>query len=526
MATATPKSAAKAPVWDAPAAAHLLSRAAFGATPREIARLTAMPLPKAVDTLLDEAAAAPMPPRPGWVKDVWTNEMLFPRDQPPPPQDKLDEVFYRWFAEIDELRAWWFNEMVTTPGPLREVMTLFWHGHFTSATDKAYISQVMYEQNTTLRRHALGNVRALVGAITIDPAMMIYLDLEDSDKARANENYARELLELFTMGVGSYTETDIKEVARALTGWTLQAPPGTPKQAKDDPTLDRLYTREGLVPTFVPGRHDTGPKTIFGRTASFGTDPVLDWIVEQPAAGLFVAGKLIEFFGAADPKGTLRTRLAAVFVKEKYEIRPVLRALLTSPEFYAPASRGSLIKGPVALLAGAWRQLELEGRPTPALTRMTAAMGQELFYPPNVKGWPGARFWIGAGTLAVRYHVADALLDGKIPAGLTPPGPSRFTVFPRDPGPRREMIARYLADEAKQRKSDLDVRFDPAKLFPQGPPSEPPALVDALLRRLVVTKVRPTTRAGLVEACKAVPAAARTMLGVRLVLASPEYQMA
>ncbi len=525
MAAAMQKTAPKPPAWDARAAAHLLSRAAFGATPREIARLAAMPLDKAVDTLLDEAAAALPPSRPAWVKDVWTNEMLFHRDQPPPAQEMLDEVFYRWFAEIDELRAWWFNEMVTTPGPLREVMTLFWHGHFTSATDKAYISQVMYEQNTTLRRHALGSFRQLLGAITIDPAMMIYLDLEDSDKARANENYARELLELFTMGVGRYTEKDIKETARALTGWTLQAPPGTPRRAKDDPTLDRLYTREGLVATFVPERHDPGPKTVFGRTADFGTEDVLDRVVEQPATGRFVAAKLIDFFGAADPKGTLRDRLAAVFVKERSEMRPVLRTLFSAAEFYAPASRGSLIKGPVALLAGAWRQLELEGRPTPALTRMTAAMGQELFYPPNVKGWPGARFWIGAGTLAVRYHLADALLDGKVPAGLTPPGPSRFTVFPRDPGPRKEMIARYLADEAKQRKSAIEVRFVPAKLFPEGAPSDPAALVDALLRRLVVTKVRTATRTGLIEACKAVPAADRTTLGVRLMLASPEYQM-
>ena len=179
--------------------------------------------------MLDEAAAAPPPVRPEWVRDVWINGGRRWSDM---SREEYLVVLRRNStrnqAEIDDLRAWWLEQMISTKTPLRENMTLFWHGHFTSATSKVLnFAQAFYQQNETFRRYALGNFREFLKAVTLDPAMMAYLDMERSNKAHPNENYARELLELFTLGVGNYTEKDMQEMARAFTGWTLDAPPGS-----------------------------------------------------------------------------------------------------------------------------------------------------------------------------------------------------------------------------------------------------------------------------------------------------------
>jgi uncharacterized protein (DUF1800 family) len=517
--------------WDARSAAHLLSRAAFGGTPEEVARFAAMTREQAVDALLEEAAEARSPAPPAWVKDPWVNTERRYADT---PRDAAAEghrsTRRRYASELNALRSWWLGQMIRTNAPLRELMTLFWHGHFATATGKVTISQAIYQQNAALRRNALGDFRTLLRGVTLDPAMMMYLDLEDSDKARPNENYARELLELFTVGIGNYTERDIKEIARALTGWTLDAPPGTPKKGKDAPATPRDFARDGLVPTFVPARHDDGAKTIFGETRRFDLDGVVDLVARRDATASFIAGKLVAFFGAADESGALRERLARSFVASKGQIRPMLRTLFTSPEFDSDASRGTQIKSPVRLLVGACRQLKLEVEPTPTLAQLAAAMGQELFNPPNVKGWPGGRSWIGAGTLAVRYHLPEALIDGREPAGLEPLGFHRFLVVPRDATQGPAMLARMqgaMADRgAERRKEGLKCRFRPEALFPRGVPGEPSALVDAMLARLVVTRVRPSTRPALIAACAAAAPPDRPAVVARLILASPEYQMA
>ncbi len=431
---------------------------------------------------------------------------------------------------MDHLRAWWLGEMIATAAPLREVMTLFWHGHFTSAAGKVIIAQALYQQNDTLRRHALGNFRKLLGAITLDPAMMIYLDLEDSDKARANENYARELYELFTVGIGQYTEKDIKETARALTGWTLDAPKGTPRKGTTAPGTPRFFARAGLLPAFLPERHDDGTKTVFGQTGRFGLQEVLDLVVRQEALARFLSAKLIAFFGVVDPEGTLRERLAKAFRDGGYEIRPVLKLLFTAPEFYSLASRGSQIKSPVRLLVGAARQLRAEVQATAALAQLTAAMGQNLFDPPNVKGWPGDRAWISAGTLAVRYHLPEVLLDGRLPRGIEPLGRERRFVLSRDSETMRATLERLKEADARQQgekaREGLKVRFVPERFLPQGVAANPADLVAACLERLVVAHVRPETRSAVINACRAAPVAERLAVAVRLILMSPEYQLA
>lgn len=517
--------------WDLNAAAHLLSRAGFGGTPEETARLASMPLEKAVDHLLDEADRAVSPERPAWVKDPWVNtERRYADTTREQAAEGHRTTRRRYAAEMNELRSWWLAHMIATPTPLREVMTLFWHGHFATATSKVMISQAIYQQNETFRRLALGSFRTLLREVTLDPAMLMYLDLEDSDKAKPNENYAREFFELFTLGIGHYTELDIKATARALTGWTLAGPRGTGQGRATAADTPRDFARDGLVATFVPERRDDGSKTILGETGHFELDDVVALVSRQDALARFLAAKLTDYFGAVDPRGELQARMATAFQDSRGEIREVLRVLFTAPEFYSEASRGSLIKSPIRLLVGACRQLDLDVTATPSLAQLTAAMGQELFNPPNVKGWPGGRTWIGAGTLAVRYHLATALLDSKEPAGLDPVGFNRFLAVPRDTNQGAAMIARLegaMAERSSERKkAGLKCQFRADALFPQGLPADPATLVDNLLSRLVVTTVRPSARDALIKACAQTRPEDRPILVARLILTSPEYQLA
>ena len=421
--------------------------------------------------------------------------------------------------------------MVTTSAPLREQMTLFWHGYFTSASSKMFaVTQAFYQQNQTWRKHALGNFRDFLEAVTLDPGMLIYLDMEESNKDNPNENYARELLELFSLGVGNYTEKDIREVARAFTGWTLDAPKGFVKPDRPtNPETARSMRRDGLVPTFVPERHDAGEKTIFGKTAKYGVKEVLDLIVQQPACGRHVARRMIDYFGAYDPSGTLKARMAAAFVDNAYELRPMLKVLFTSPEFYALETRGNRVKSPIRLLVGACRELELEGDFTPSLAQAIVPFGQELFNPPTVKGWPGGGEWITATTLSLRQRLPEVLLDGKPLSGTESLGRIRGTLVPRDAADAAKVVRRLLDLDAEKSRmtagKGIGVRFDPARIVNPKLAANPAQLVDQLLARLLVVKPRNVTRNAVIEACGEVPVAERINLAVRLILASPEYQV-
>jgi hypothetical protein len=339
-------------------------------------------------------------------------------------------------------------------------------------------------------------------------------------------------LELFTLGVGNYTEADILAVARSLTGWDLDAPPGSVKVNR--PTApDRLQfpsiTRDGMVPRFLPGKHDDQPTTVLGKTGRFNVQQVLDIIVAQPACGRHIAGRLIDYFGAADPTGALRERMAKAFVDSRYEIRPMLQVLFTSPEFYAPAARTSRIKSPVRLLVGACRDLNLDVTATPSLAQLTVPLGQELFNPPTVKGWPSGEAWISASTLTLRYRLGEVLLRGKEWTGMEPLGRPRLLPLSRDKAEAAATTARLLqldAERRQQRNADgLKVSFDPGKLFPQGAPDDPAQLVDVLLEKMILTPVRAATRNALIDAARDTPSSERPGLVARLILASPEYQV-
>lgn len=519
-------------VWEEAAARHLLSRACFGGAPEQARKLAAFPLEKAVERLLDDAASASSFEKPDWVRDVWVNTLRRYSDM---PREEYLVTFRRTSTRNDgellDLKARWVRHMVTSKAPLREQLTLFWHGHFTSASRSMFaVTQAFYQQNQTWRKHALGNFRDFLEAVTLDPGMMIYLDMEESNKDNPNENYARELLELFCLGVGNYTEKDIREIARALTGWILDAPPGTVKPDRPtSPETARSLRRDGLVPAFIPERHDPGEMTIFGKTGKFGVKEVLDLVVNHPACGPHVGARLIDYFGAHDPKGTLKARMAKAFVEGKFELRPVLKVLFTSPEFYAAEARGNRVKSPVRLLVGACRDLDLQGEITPALAQSIVPLGQELFNPPTVKGWAGGNEWITATTLALRYRLPEVLLDGKPLTGTEPLGRVRGTLIPREPKEAAKTIRRLLDIDAEKgqttAKDGIKVRFEPGRVAGEKLAEEPERLVDHLLAKLLVVRPRRITRNAVIDACKEVATSERVTLAVRLILASPEYQV-
>lgn len=520
------------PTWDEAAARHLLSRACFGGTPEQARRLAGLPLSVAVDQLLDGAEKAVGPGQPDWVRPVWVNGLRRYQDM---DREEYLVLFRRASSRNDEelldLKARWVGHMIRTPDPLRENLTLFWHGHFTSASSKMFgVSQAFYHQNETWRKHALGNFRAFLEAVTLDPGMLIYLDLEESNRSNPNENYARELLELFALGVGHYREEDIREIARALTGWTLDAPPGTVKPNRPtNPETARSLVRDGLVPRFLPDRHDEGIKSFLGQSGRFGIKEVMDLVCAQAACSEHIASKLIQHFGVSDPNGSLRERMAKRFRETGGQLRPMVRELFLSPEFYHPNSRANRVKSPVRLLVGACRDLDLQGPITAELAQATVPLGQELFNPPSVKGWPQGNDWITATTLTLRYRLGEVLLDGVPLSDTEPLGRLRGTLIPREKALGEQTIARLLAiDREKSQarsKSGLPIRFEPQRILPPGQENDPAGLVNHLLERMLIVKPREITRNAILEACAAVPPAERPKLAARLILACPEYQL-
>lgn len=343
------------------------------------------------------------------------------------------------------------------------------------------------------------------------------------------------------------------ETARALSGWTLDAPPGTElPQRETVPGTNRRFTRDGLIPRLVEERHDPREKAILGKKGNFGVDEVIDLTMNHPACGSFLAQKLLAYFAVHDPQQRVRNSMAAAFSRSNGKLAPMLRVLFTSPEFYAPESRGCRIKSPVALLVGACRQLQLNVTFTRGMNRYLAALGQELFHPPNVKGWPGGELWIGAGTLSLRYHLAEIALESRTPPGMAPIGRDRGrpVALPKDPAERKAFLQRMSGENFGNRpmggnlapammsegmsmpgrrgrstEPEFQVTFSPDRLFPEGLPESNEQLVDSLLSRLLHIPVRPELRTAAQEVASNSEGSDRVNAVIRLVLASPDYQL-
>lgn len=371
-------------------AIHLLNRAGIGITYVDLATWSSLSRQQAVDKLLNAPKHLTVPP-PSWVNEPINR---------PSKRDRLDgnREAQKAFLKLQrkhhrELSAWWLNEMLNTSTPLNERMTLFWHNHFASGQKKVKATKLLYIQNQLFRKQALGNFGSLLHDVAKDPAMLIYLDSANSRQDAPNENFAREVMELFTLGEGNYTEKDIKEAARAFTGWSV-----------DRETGEFIFRKR---------IHDNGQKTILGKSGNFDGDDVLDILLAQPQTAEFIVTKmwreLVNTEVSASDKATI-TKIAADFRQSKYEIKTALKGILLSDGFYAPENRGAMIKSPVDLVVGSLKQLDIKVSNTEFLVPVLRQLGQDLFNPPNVKGWPGGELWINTNSLLARKTFLDRLL--------------------------------------------------------------------------------------------------------------------
>jgi uncharacterized protein (DUF1800 family) len=290
----------------------------------------------------------------------------------------------------DALSAWWLYRMLHTPSPLVEKLTLFWHGHFATSAAKVSDPQLMYAQNQLLRTHALGSFERLVQGIARDPAMLIYLDSVTNRKTHPNENFAREVMELFSLGIGNYTEQDIQELARCFTGWEIQ---------RGEFKFNRY-------------QHDSGMKRVLGESGDFNGDDGIRVLLEQPAAPRFICQKLVRFLVTDEPDlaDELVEPLAEAFRQHDLNIGPLVETILTSNYFYSDMAVGRKIRSPVELSIGFLRALEATAS-TQRLVSELDGLGQKLFFPPNVKGWDGGTAWINSATLLGRANLIRELVS-------------------------------------------------------------------------------------------------------------------
>ncbi len=371
-------------------ARHLLARTGFGiAGAADIAALHRLDYEAAVDRLLAGVRAEPFTAPPSWIDEM-----------PPTASDRkaLTAAQRRDFNKAmrtrwEPLKQWWAGEMLATPSPLTEHLVLFWHNHFVSEIKKVKWAGYMYAQNALFRRHALGNFAELLRRMAKGPAMLIYLDGRTNRKGRANENFAREILELFTLGEGrGYAEDDIVEAARAFTGWTV------------DPVSGAFVFNRNL--------HDDGTKSFLGRRGPFTGDDIIDILLARPRVAEFITEALWREFVSAVPDPEQVRRLAAVFRASGYELRPLMKGLLMTPQFRAATNRGTMIKSPVDLVIGTMRVLGNPGIEPRNVTSFHRRLGQDLFQPPNVKGWPGGEAWVTTNTLPLRHQFLNRVVRG------------------------------------------------------------------------------------------------------------------
>ena len=413
--------------WDRDAAAHLLRRAGFGGTPAEIDALYALGPDGAVSRLVDAGST-----------DLTAYEAA------------LAAKNYN-LTTIRGLDQWFLDRMAYSPRPLEEKMTYFWNLHWTSGISKVRGVTLMLNQNRTQRQYALGKFDDLVTKMTADPAMLVWLDNWLNKAAKPNENYARELMELFTLGIGNYTQTDVTELARALTGWTVQ-------------NYTQADNYNGATFVVNAAQHDNGTKTILGRTGNWNVADAIDILLNASdsrgsISGRFIGRKLWSFFAYEDPPDFIVDQLAAVYVSSGRVIREVMRAIFSSPEFYERHARKTWVRSPVEYAVAAVRMLEgTTDFATP--TASLSGMGQVLFDPSDAKGWDWGLSWMNTGTVFSRATMANTLASNRGTTGT---------------------------------------RFDPAKILQGKDASSADKAVDIVADRLNVSDVSATIRQSWID---------------------------
>ena len=484
--------------WNFTTAAHLLNRAGFGGPPSEIEQVVELGPDQAVAQLVDFEKTPDATANPEWAKPDPEKVKRFQAmrqagDEERRKLQREEQQLQR--QHIMELRRWWLQRMAKGPRPLQEKLTLFWHGHFATSVEKVREAYLLWRQNELFRRLAAGNWLEMLIEVGKDPAMLIYLDQAQSRKQHPNENFAREVMELFALGEGHYTEKDISEAARALTGWTL------------DQTRQRFAYRVFL--------HDDGEKTVFGQTGNFDGEDVLEQIVIQPQAARFITAKLWNYFAGEMPSKDLNTALAEIFRQNGNNFKPVLRAMFRSEEFHAPSVIRNQVKSPVQWLVGTVRVLESELPPPMVCWGLTRNLGQDLFAPPNVKGWDGGLTWITTNNLLARYNEAAALVQGDMSmlAGMNP------GIGNANPNRMREIQNRI--------RDNRPPRVDVKKIFTEKERTDKEALIAALEKRLLQSRLKAKQEQALREYLDSQGELDEgDILGaIRLVISTPEYQL-
>lgn len=507
--------------WDRSKARHLLNRAGFGVPLSAVDALSRVSPAEAVEMLVDferfrdslvepDFLFTPMPQDDYRRMVAEIRERIADPEQRAAAIQRLQNEQRRAENEaVQGLKDWWLSLMQFTSRPLQEKMALFWHGHFATSAEKVQQSRLNYQLNKIFRDHATGNFKALVTAVGKSPAMLIYLDNRQNRKSQPNENWARELMELFTMGIGNYTEDDIKQAARAFTGWT--------------------HIEDRFV--YNIGEHDFGQKQFLGKTGLFDGEAIIDIIFEQPAVATFICGKLWKFFVNETIDAQAVEALAKTFRESNYDLKPVLRQLFLSQRFYDAKNIGNQIKSPVQLIIGM-----LDGlRATPSrndrgqrrLVQIALrAMGQNLLEPPNVKGWDGNRAWISSNSLLIRYNIGGFLTNGQVPQGVS----ERFQLEDS------ELDIERLEREQTALRRRIRAPFDAVAFFQPYAGKKVGDVVDALVAHFVGRPIDADQRAVIARALSPrgdenavldVAAANEINLraGVHLLLSMAEFQL-
>ena len=368
---------------------HLLHRTGFAEPPASVVAAAAEPPAEHLAARLASAAPiAPLAP-PAWAHEPTLSQRTF-RDLPPERRRAARGAVRRVQRDrLAELQAWWLSNLILTENPLGARMTLFWQNHFTSEQRKVRYTELMYRQQRTLMRHATGRFDELLLAMLRDPAMLTYLDNRRSRRQSPNENLARELLELFTLGEGQYAEGDIRELARALTGLSVDE-------------------RERYV--FRDRWHDPEPKRLLGETDVRGVLDVVEVLVGHPATATRLVERLWRHFVSPEPPPDAVRRLAERFRASELDVSALLAALFSEAAFLDPDVRGTLVRSPVEFVVGTHRALGLAPSEPPTLARAARAMQQSLYEPPNVRGWVGGKRWLNSQTLLARRRFVNGML--------------------------------------------------------------------------------------------------------------------
>jgi uncharacterized protein (DUF1800 family) len=360
-------------VWDARRAALLGRRAGFGCTPRELQHWGKRTASEMLDHYLE--------------RELWSDS------EPSLASVEQDALTLKRAAlasnSSQQISGWWLRRMIRSPQQLREKMTLFWHGHFATSIDKVQDVELMVTQNELLRANALESFSTLVHGIAKDPAMLIYLDSVSNRKAHANENFARELMELFCLGEGNYSEADVQELARCFTGWEIRR-----KQFR-----------------FNPYQNDTRSKRLFEKEDVQSGEEAIDCVLRHPALPTFIARKLFHFFISEEytPSDEFLEPLAAKFRQSGLKIGSIVEAILASNLMLSGWSQGRKIRSPIELVVGWIRCVDCSAN-SEFVVKGLKALGQSVFEPPNVEGWEGGKTWINSSTLTARANLLYELL--------------------------------------------------------------------------------------------------------------------